>query len=159
PRNGVMKPYNPGEPAVNMEIVRWEPGKMPLLIYLSPGTKLPDASFSTLQQTRVDLVYQMLHMPGGDPFVGCSQVPGWTDETGDNVAAGIEQWREFQNEGLFSFAFTENPRNAHILIFFVDSFKDADAPGGISVGGNTCAKINRFGYKGPQLPVVIELSL
>ncbi|CAN5347136.1 hypothetical protein BH10CYA1_BH10CYA1_16820 [soil metagenome] len=152
-------PYNPGEQAVNWERVRWEAKKMPLLIWLSPGLKLPECPFSQIQSTRVDQVTEMLQSPAPLAVTQCN---GWTPEVNDQVAAGIEQWREFEKEGLFSFAFTDDPHNAHILIFFTDNFKESDSPGGIAVGGITSAQIYPIAQaqkvKIRQKPVIIELS-
>jgi hypothetical protein len=134
---------------------------MPLLIWISPGLKLPDCPFEELQSTRVDEVTQML-LSQGDPFSQLTQAKGWLPEMNDQVAAGIEQWREFEGEGLFSFAFTDDPRMAHVLIFFTDAFRDATAPGGIMVGGITSAQVYPVSQakqmKIAQKPVVIELS-
>lgn len=152
-------PYNPGEQAVNWQRVRWESKKMPLLIWISPGLKLPDCPFSQIQSTRVDEVTNMLQSPDPLPV---TRVPNWTPETNDQVAAGIEQWREFEKEGLFSFAYTDDPHNAHILVFFTDNFKESDSPGGIAVGGITSAQIYPAAQaqkiKIRQKPVIIELS-
>jgi predicted Zn-dependent protease len=140
--------------------VRWEAKKMPLLIWISPGIQLPEIPFSQIQSQRVDMVTQILQSP--QPFQGLPQAPGWTPDTNDQVAAGIEQWREFEKEGLFSFAFTDDPRNAHIMVFFTDNFKESDAPGGIAVGGVTSAQIYPYAQaqqvKIRQKPVIIELS-
>ncbi len=160
-KNGAaIEPYNPGEPDKNMALVRWEKKSMPLLIWISPGIKLPECGLSELKNTRVDFVTQLLQ--NADPFLGLTQAPGWTPQTNDQVATGIEQWRQFENEGLFSFAFTDNPRNAHICIFFNDTFKNGSAPGGIAIGGNTCAQIYPISLAHSmnirQKPVVIELS-
>ena len=158
--NAPGQPYNPGEPTRQMQLVRWESKKMPLLIWISPGIKLPEVPFSEIQSTRVDMVTTMLQQQ--NPFAGCTQAPRWTPDTNDQVAAGIEQWREFEKEGLFRFLFTDDPRAAHILVFFVDNFKDSSSPGGISVGGNTCAQIYPYAQaqqvKILQKPVIIELS-
>jgi len=155
-----VQPYNPGEPDKDMVRVRWEKKSMPLLIWISPGLKLPDCSMSELKSTRVDYVTQLLQ--NADPFAGITQAPAWSAQVNDQVAAGIEEWRQFENEGLFSFAFTDNPRNAHICVFFTDSFKDGNAPGGIAIGGNTCAQIYPIQLAHSmnirQKPVVIELS-
>ena len=79
------------------------------------------------------------------------------------VANGIEQWRRFQGEGLISFAFTEDPRNAQILIFFTDGFADPGSPGGTHVAGITSAQVYPFELAQQvniaQKPVVIELLL
>ncbi len=153
-------PYNPGEQAVNWERVRWEAKKMPLLIWISPGLKLPDCPFSQIQSTRVEQVTEMLQSP--TPLSTLIQATAWTPDTNDQVAAGIEQWREFEKEGLFSFAFTDDPRFAHILVFFADNFKESDSPGGIAVGGITSAQIYPIAQaqkiKIRQKPVIIELS-
>lgn len=153
-------PYNPGEQAVNWQRVRWEAKKMPILIWISPGLKLPECPFEQLQATRVDLVTQMLQQE--NPLATATQCPGWLPEMNDQAAAGFEQWREFEKEGLYRFAFTDDPRNAHVLVFFVDNFKGSSGPGGISVGGNTSAQIYPYAQalkvKIRQKPVIIELS-
>lgn len=155
-----IEPYNPGEPKENMALVRWEKKSMPLLIWISPGLKLPECSLSELKNTRVDFVTELLQKP--DPFIGMTQAPAWTPQTNDQVATGIEQWRQFENEGLFAFAFTDDPRNAHICVFFNDTFKDGNAPGGIAIGGNTCAQIYPISLAHSmnirQKPIIIELS-
>ncbi len=160
--SNVAHPYNPGEPSLNMSLVRWEPKKMPLKIWISPGLKLPDVPFNEIQNTRVDMVFEMLRS-SENPFLGVGQAPGWVEETNYQVAAGIEQWRRFESEGLFSFGFVEDPRDAHILVFYTDAFKDAAGPGGINVGGITSAQIYPLAQaqqiKIAQKPVIIELAL
>lgn len=153
--------YNPGEPSLNMGLCRWESRKMPLKIWISPGLQLPEMGFTELQKVRPDQVFEMLQQPG-DPFAGLSQAREWTEDTNYQVAAGIEQWREFEREGLFSFGFTTDPRQAQIMVFFVDSFKDSTSPGGIMVGGNTCAQLYTYEQAQriniAQKPVIIEMS-
>ena len=161
--------YNPGEPSLNMGLVRWSPKKMPLKVWISPGLVLPDLPFSELQQVRPDQVYQILcnptdpqTNPGADPFFGLPQANRWTPEVNDTVKAGISEWQPFENENLFSFRFTDNPREAQILVFFVDAFRDSTSPGGIMVGGNTCAQVyplaQAMSVNIQQKPVIIELS-
>ena len=143
-----------------MAIVRWQKKNMPLLIWISPGLKLPECSLSELKNTRVDFVTQLLLTD--NPFIGMVPAAGWNPQTNDQVAAGIEQWRQFENEELFSFAFVDDPRRAHICVFFTDAFKDGNAPGGIAIGGNTCAQIYPISLAHSmnirQKPVIIELS-
>ncbi|CAN5402991.1 hypothetical protein BH11CYA1_BH11CYA1_04630 [soil metagenome] len=152
--------YNPGEPSLNMGLVRWESKKMPLKIWISPGLKLPEMPFSELQKVRPDQVYSMLCQPEG--FTTLEKAPQWTDDTNYQVAAGIEQWRQFEREGLLRFGFVDDPKQAQVLVFFVDSFKDSTSPGGIMVGGNTCAQVYTYDQAQrvniQQKPVVIELS-
>lgn len=159
--NSPVQRYDPGEPTLNMQLVRWENKKMPLLIWISPGYQLPECPFDQLQAIRVDQVNMMLRDPS-NPILGCKVARGWTPEVNDQVAAGIEQWREFENEKLFSFAFTDDPRAANIVVFFADAFRDSTSPGGIMVGGNTSAQVYPFAQaqqmKIGQKPIVIELS-
>jgi predicted Zn-dependent protease len=152
--------YNPGEPSLNMGLVRWESKKMPLKIWISPGLKLPEMPFGELQKVRPDQVYSMLCQPEG--FSILEKAPQWTDDTNYQVATGIEQWRQFEREGIFRYGFVDDPKQAQILVFFVDSFKDSTSPGGIMVGGNTCAQVYPYEQAQrvniQQKPVVIELS-
>ena len=152
--------YNPGEPAINMKAVRWLNTSMPIAIWISPGLALPSVPFDEIPNTRCDLVYSLIKANPKNPFADLSKVNGWTEEVNDLVANGIEQWREFENEGLFKFGFTDDPANANILVFFTDIFKDASAPGGISAGGITTAKIFPVDklHLVHKMPVIIELS-
>jgi hypothetical protein len=161
--------YDPGEPDLKMQWVRWEPRKMPLRVWISPGLQLPSLAFQELKATRVDTVAQMCFQ-GNDPnpFSSLTQVTGWNDEMGEAVAAGIEMWKPLEQEGLFSYDFTPNPREANILVFFNDNFAGATEPGGISTGGYTCAQAIPYAKiaealkegKNPRTPpVVMELSL
>src|SRR5688572_14591399 len=45
--------YDPGEPDLKMQWVRWEPRKMPLRVWISPGLQLPSLAFQELKATRV----------------------------------------------------------------------------------------------------------
>lgn len=152
--------YNPGEPSLNMALVRWESKKMPLKIWISPGLKLPEMPFGELQKVRPDQVYSMICQPEG--FTTLEKAPQWTEDTNFQVATGIEQWRQFEREGIFQFGFVDDPKQAQVLVFFVDSFKDSTSPGGIMVGGNTCAQVYPYDQAQrvniQQKPVVIELS-
>lgn len=160
PADGPNRPYNPGEPDLNMQLVRWEKKKMPLLIWIGPGIMLPACPYSQIKNTRVDFVYDLLKQP--DPFVGLPQAPEWTQDVNYRVAAGIEEWRQFEKEGLFSFAFTDDPKAAHILVFFTDAFREDNSPGGIAIGGITSAQVFPFAQAQkvniPQKPVIIELA-
>lgn len=162
PANQRSTSYPPGEPTLNGALVRWEAKKMPLKIWIAPGLKLPDCPFEQIQETRVEQVYEMLKAPSADPFAQLQTAFGWTGDINYIVANGIEQWRRFQNEGLISFVFTEDPRNAQILIFFTEGFSDS-SPGGTHVAGITSAQVYPFELAQQvniaQKPTVIELLL
>ncbi len=156
-------PYNPGEPSLNMALCRWLRNRMPLLVWISPGLKLPDAPFDSLPNTRPTLVHDMLKAE--TPFAELQQAKGWTPETNDAVARGIEQWRQFESEGLIKFGYVTDPKLAHVLVFFTDQFQGAAGPGGTNVGGLTCAKLfkpeeaQKLSELGLQMGVVMELSV
>ena len=160
-RQNASDPYNPGEPTLNMALVRWQRSKMPIRIWISPGLKLPEAPFETLPSTRPETVMEMLK--GNQPFSTLPIADGWTQETNYQVASGIEQWRQFEQEGLLSFGFVQNPKDAQVLVFFLESFKGAGGPGGLNVGGLTCAKVFTLSdarilkSQNVQWPVIIEL--
>lgn len=160
PDNSPPEIYNPGEPSAKFQLVRWESKKMPLKVWISPGLKLPDVPFSELQATRVDTVVGLLNQQ--QPLGGLEQARGWTDHMNDVVGAGIEEWREFEPEGLFRFAFVDDPMKADIMVFFTDGFKDSSQPGGINIGGVTSAQIYpvqmAHSMNIRQKPVIIELS-
>jgi len=155
----VGQPYNPGEPKLNGALVRWQRSSMPLKVWISPGLKLPEMPMDELNATRVDFVYNM--MKQADPLVGLEKAPGWKSEMNDLAADGIEEWRIFQDEGLISFGFVDDPKLAHILVFWTDSFKDGSM-GGVSIGANTCAQLFTLDQtKLPnfrQKPTIIEIS-
>ncbi|MGD9680379.1 MAG: matrixin family metalloprotease [Candidatus Obscuribacterales bacterium] len=159
-RQNLSDPYNPGEETLNMAFVRWDTSRMPLKIWISPGLELPKMPFDQLQQTRVVDVFKRLRRE--DPFGDLGQAQGWTEETNYQVAAGIEQWRIFQDEGLISFGFVNDPRDADIFVFYTDMFQGTSGPGGINVGGNTSARaFSRQDLANPlyrKTPVIIELS-
>jgi len=161
--------YDPGEPDLRMQWVRWEPRKMPLKVWISPGLELPPLPFQQLKATRVNTVAQMCFSNSPtNPFAALNQVNGWNDEMGEAVAAGIEMWKPLEQEGLFSYDFTANPKEANILVFFNQNFEGATEPGGISTGGYTCAQAIPYAKIAEALkegkhpltpPVVMELSL
>ncbi len=176
-KNNQAQPYDPTQDQLGL--VRWERNKMPLHVWIAPGLKLPDVPFSELPSTRVNLVRDMLQAL--HPFSELEQTPGWAENFNSIAAAGFEEWRQFETEGLVSFDFTDDPKMAHILVFWTDGFKDADAPGGVYVQALTCSqqlpvdkareleaagrKIVPVGYVVPgrgdiiQNPVVIELGV
>ncbi len=168
-KGAAVAPYNPGEPTRNWELVRWDKKQMPLLVWISPGQKLPEAPFDVLPETRVGLVSGMMsHL---DSIAALPTAPGWTTEVNDMVAAGFEQWREMENEGVVSFGFVDDPRKANIVVFFTDHFVGAAGPGGTNVHGLTCGTIypaqalwlnEQQGLPRPAntlTPIVIELCV
>lgn len=137
PRGAPAEVYNPGEPSLQHKLVRWESRFMPLKVWISPGKKLSDKPISQINQTRPQ---EVLGLMKSDPsFSSLQQCAGWTPGMSSAAAVGIEQWKEFQGEGLFSFEFVEDPTLANILLFWSDGFTGDEGVGGVSTGGNTVA--------------------
>jgi len=137
PRGVPAGVYNPGEPKLNYKLVRWESRFMPLKVWVSPGKRLQDEPISVINAQRPQELLQALK---SDPSLNSlAQCPGWDEEMNAAAKAGIEQWKEFQNEGLFSFVFVDDPALANIFLFWTPRFTGDEGVGGVSTGGNTVA--------------------
>ncbi len=165
PRGAPAEVYNPGEPSLGHKLVHWEAKYMPLRIWISPGKKLVEEPISQINAQRPQEVLALLK---ADPtFSSLGSCTEWSPAMNSAVKSGIEQWREFQNEGLFSFEFVEDPRQANIFVFWTDRFVGDEGAGGVSTAGNTVAvlydinevrsKEASYGGQLPGTPVIIEL--
>ena len=163
------KPYSPGEESLNGALVRWDTKLFPLKVWISTGLKLPEAPFDALTDTRVQAVVSLLAHP--ESLEALPKAPGWTPEMSDAVGAGIEQWKEMQDEGVVRFGFVDDPTQANVLVFFTDQFIGASGPGGSDVHGHTVGTIypaqkiwNAEAHGEPRpastrTPVIIELKV
>jgi predicted Zn-dependent protease len=167
PKNAPPEVYNPGEPKLDHKLVRWEARHMPLKIWVSPGKKLVEESISTINAQRPQEVLQLLKT---DPtFSSLSPCRGWDQMMSSAAKTGIEQWKEFENEGLFSFVFVDDPSQANIFLFWAEKFTGDEGAGGVSTGGNTVAVLydacevhSREASIGQPLqgtPIIIELQV
>lgn len=127
--------YDPGDEELKGAIVRWDAKRLPVMVYISPGLKLPDAPLEVLKQTATRNVFQLLSKPEGLSVL--QKCPGWTPEMNYAAANGFEQWRDLENEGVISFGFVNDPRQANVIVMFVDRFVDGTEAGGTSVHGYT----------------------
>ncbi len=138
PKGAPPEVYNPGEPSVGHKLVRWEPRFMPLRIYVSDGRKMAEESASVIKAQRPQELAGLLNQ-NPDLLLSLPQCKGWTPDMSTAVMQGIEQWREFQNEGLFSFEFVEDPALASIFVIWTDRFAGDESAGGVSTGALTTA--------------------
>ena len=167
PKGAPAGVYNPGEPKLNYKLVRWESRFMPLKVWISPGKKLEEEPISLINAQRPQEVLQLLR---GDPTLNSlPQCPRWDQEMTSAAKSGIEQWKEFENEGLFSFVFVDDPSMANIFLFWTERFVGDEGVGGVSTGGNTVAVLydarevhTREAAAGQPLqgtPVIMELQV
>lgn len=168
PRGAPEDAYNPGEPSLGHKIVRWESRFMPLKVYVSPGKKLPEEPISVINAQRPQEVLSLLKA-NPNALSALPTCPGWSPELNSAAIQGIEQWKQFQNEGLFSFEFVDDPTIANIFLFWAERFTGDEGVGGVSTGGNTVAVLydanevrTREASIGQPLqgtPVIIELQV
>lgn len=168
PAGAPAEVYNPGEPKLGHKLVRWEPRHMPLRVWISPGKKMPEEPISVINAQRPNEVLNLL-MQDPAQLLKLPQCQGWSPEMNTAAKEGIEQWREFQNEGLLSFEFVDDPALATVFLFWAERFSGDEGVGGVSTGGNTVAVLydaNDVRSKEASLgralqnmpPVVIELQ-
>jgi predicted Zn-dependent protease len=110
-------------------VIRWISEQMPLKVYVAHGQTL-DAILDEEAGAPICNVDNLAHWPDvvanllQDPE-GISKLPiaqGYSEEHYQAVTAGISAWKPFEKEGLFSFAFTDDPSEADIYVFFVNHF-------------------------------------
>lgn len=112
------------------KIVRWIPQEMPLHVFIAHGTCLDDAGADPVNGGPLsnsdntagwpDLVYSLVKSPDG--FSKLSVAEGYSEPMWQAAADGINQWKRFQPEGLYSFEITNDPQEANVLIFWTNHF-------------------------------------
>lgn len=163
PGTGVQ-PYDPGEPQLNMALVRWDTRKFPLKVWISEGKKLPSVPFEEIMNDRVPRVSSLLRT--AESFEQLESAPGWKALMNDTAAEGFEIWRDLEREGVISFGYVDSPAQADVMVFFTDEFPGAAGPGGTDVHGNTCGQVftaqqvqQKSQLHQPTVPIVIELKV
>jgi hypothetical protein len=132
---GSVAPYDAGEPRLSGALIRWDPRRFPLRIWISEGKKLPDVPWEVISQDRPRRVYDML--ADASSLNALPAAPGWDWHMNEWAANGFEKWRQLEQERVISYVFVDDPTKADVLVFFTDHFQGADGPGGTSVHGLT----------------------
>ncbi len=112
------------------KVVRFIPQEMPIKICISPGISIDGIGSDPTTGgplSNVDNVAgwpELVFRAKQDPelFNNLSQAEGYTDQMWEACAQGINQWKRFQNEGLFSFEVTDNPDGADVYVFWTHHF-------------------------------------
>jgi predicted Zn-dependent protease len=111
------------------KVVRWIPQEMPLHVYIAPGTSLDqagaDPNGGPLNNTDntaqwPELVYGLIKSPEGLSKLDSAKT--YDENMWQAAAEGINEWKRFQNEGLYSFEITKDPQEANVFIFWTDQF-------------------------------------
>lgn len=112
------------------KIVRWINQEMPLRIYIAHGTCLDDAGTDPVTGGPIsnadntagwpELVYSLVKGPDG--FNNLRVADGYNEQMWQAAAQGINQWKRFEKEGLFSFEITNDPQEANVYFFWTNHF-------------------------------------
>ncbi len=111
--------------------IRWIKDQMPLKVYVSNGRTIDGFIDEQLGAPYVN-VNNLDSWPDVVAWVledvqRINQLPvaeGFTPEHYQAVLQGINMWKPFEKEGLFSYQLTNDPMDADIHVFFVNHFVD-----------------------------------
>lgn len=110
-------------------VIRWLSGQMPLKIWVSKGLAIdaimdpklgaPVANVENLAKWP-DLVAELVSDPR--KLHSLPVAKGYDPAHRAAVLQGINSWKRFESEGLFSYQISEEPQTADIHVFFVNHF-------------------------------------
>lgn len=110
-------------------VIRWIKEQMPLKVYVSPGLTLDEIMDPQLgaPKTNVDnrahwpdVVAEVLQNP--EQLHKLPVADGFLPQHYQAALAGINSWKPFEKEGIFSFVFTNDPSDADIYFFWTNHF-------------------------------------
>jgi predicted Zn-dependent protease len=109
-------------------VIHWVPDQMPLKVFVSRGLTLD----SVLDGNGVPAcnVNALDHWPdvvadsvqNAEQFKTLSVAEGYSDIQYQAAIQGINAWKPFEKEGIFSYQFTEDPSDADIYVFWTNHF-------------------------------------
>ena len=111
-------------------VCRWLAEQMPLRVYVSRGGSLdefPDeamgASVVNVDNTSAwpDLVAKIIS-ENPDSVKSLPVANGYSEQQFQAAIQGINMWKPFEQEGLFSFVYTDDPAEADIYVFWTHHF-------------------------------------
>lgn len=112
-------------------VIRWIKEQMPLKVYVSRGQSIdgiideqlgaPVANVNNLNRWP-DLVASILGNQEQLQTLPLAQ--GYTADQYQAAVQGINSWKAFEKEGLFSFVLTDDPMEADIYVFWCHHFVD-----------------------------------
>ena len=109
--------------------IHWLVEQMPLKVYVSPGQSVEKILDPTVGACAFnidnlnrwpDIAAQLLQQP--EQIANLPLAEGYFQEYYQAVIEGINEWKPFEKEGLFSFVFTNDPSDADIYFFWVNHF-------------------------------------
>jgi predicted Zn-dependent protease len=109
-------------------VIRWIPDQMPLKVYVSHGITLdsvldknnvPACNVNVLDQWP-DVVANVLEHP--EQLQTFPLADGYNPSHLEAATQGINSWKAFEKEGLYSFNFTDDAGDADIYVFWTNHF-------------------------------------
>ena len=113
----------------NYGVIRWLNEQMPLKVYVADGTTLDSIIDEQLGASSMnvdnrdhwpDVVADIAQNP--ERLQSMTPAQGYTPEQKQAAIAGINSWKAFEKEGIFSFVFTNDPTEADIYVFWTNHF-------------------------------------
>jgi predicted Zn-dependent protease len=109
-------------------VIHWVKDQMPLKVYVSHGLTLDsivDSGNVPLCNVKAidhwpDVAASVLENP--ERLKSLNMAAGYNPSLYDAALQGINSWKAFENEGLFSFILTDDPSDADIYVFWVNHF-------------------------------------
>ncbi|MBS1993526.1 MAG: matrixin family metalloprotease [Cyanobacteria bacterium SZAS LIN-3] len=100
----------------NNKSLRWSPQAMPLRIWMSDGRTLPAPYVGCIMDAATYQAATNVLQSGGSLSVTPSYDPAYRQ----SALAGLRWWDWAVKEGIFSYVFTDSPRDADIVVLFVE---------------------------------------
>ncbi|MDR3615170.1 MAG: matrixin family metalloprotease [Candidatus Obscuribacterales bacterium] len=110
-------------------VIRWLNEQMPLKVYIADGTSLDSIIDEQLGASAMnvdnrdhwpDVVAQVIGQP--ERLQSLPQAIGFTPDLKQAAITGINSWKPFEKEGIFSFVLTNDPGDADIYVFWTNHF-------------------------------------
>jgi predicted Zn-dependent protease len=110
-------------------VIHWIPEQMPLKVFVSRGACLDNYIDENLGAPVINmdnlaawppLVGKILQNPS--EFNNLPITPEFSDNLYQAALAGINMWKPFEKEGLFSYTITNDPTEADIYVFWTHHF-------------------------------------
>ncbi len=115
----------------NHGVIHWLPEQMPLKVYVSRGQSIenivdPNSGELAFNVNNLDnwpdCIANLLEQP--EKLAQLPIAQGYFPEYYQAAIAGINEWKVFEREGIFSFVLTDDPGDADIYVFWVNHFVD-----------------------------------
>ncbi len=110
-------------------VVRWVADQMPLRVWVSNGVAIDaildpalGAPYTNVESVPKWPTFLASVLQNPDQLKTLPTTQGYIPQHRQAAIEGINYWKRFEKEGLFSFEYTDDPTEADIHVFFVNHF-------------------------------------